>query len=259
MGDVLTWSAVAIAVVMVGTWILSVVIRNASIVDIVWGLGFVVVAWVSRAVGDGDEARQWLLTILTTVWGVRLGGYLFWRNSGHGEDFRYRSMRKRWGPRFPLISLVTVFALQGTLMWIVSLGVQIGQDDPSPSVGPLAVIGVLVYAVGLFFEIVGDAQLTRFKADPNSAGKVMDRGLWRYTRHPNYFGDACVWWGLAIIAAESGSGAWGLIGAAVMTFFLRRVSGVTLLERSLKKRREGYDQYIARTSPFVPRPPKRVG
>lgn len=147
MGDVLTWSAVAIAVVMVGTWILSVVIRNASIVDIVWGLGFVVVAWVSRAVGDGDEARQWLLTILTTVWGVRLGGYLFWRNSGHGEDFRYRSMRKRWGPRFPLISLVTVFALQGTLMWIVSLGVQIGQDDPSPSVGPLAVIGVLVYAV----------------------------------------------------------------------------------------------------------------
>lgn len=258
MGDVLTWSAVAIAVVMVGTWILSVVIRNASIVDIVWGLGFVVVAWVSRAVGDGDEARQWLLTILTTVWGVRLGGYLFWRNSGHGEDFRYRSMRKRWGPRFPLISLVTVFALQGTLMWIVSLGVQIGQDDPSPSVGPLAVIGVLVYAVGLFFEIVGDAQLTRFKADPNSAGKVMDRGLWRYTRHPNYFGDACVWWGLAIIAAESGSGAWGLIGAAVMTFFLRRVSGVTLLERSLKKRREGYDQYIARTSPFVPRPPKRV-
>lgn len=259
MGDVLTWSAVAIAVVMVGTWIVSVVIRNASIVDVVWGLGFVVVAWVSRAVGDGDAARQWLLTILTTVWGVRLGGYLFWRNSGHGEDFRYRSMRKRWGRRFPLISLVTVFALQGTLMWIVSLGVQIGQDDPSPSVGPLAVIGVLVYAVGLFFEIVGDAQLARFKADPNSAGKVMDRGLWRFTRHPNYFGDACVWWGLAIIAAESGSGAWGLIGAAVMTFFLRRVSGVTLLERSLKKRREGYDQYIARTSPFVPRPPKRVG
>ncbi|MGA1648784.1 MAG: DUF1295 domain-containing protein [Ilumatobacteraceae bacterium] len=258
MGDVMGWSAVAIAVLMVSTWLLSVIVKNASIVDIVWGLGFVVVAWVSRLVGDGDDARQWLLTVMTSGWGLRLGAYLFWRNTGHGEDYRYRAMRKHWGPRFPVISLVTVFGLQGALMWIVSLGVQLGQDDASPSVGAIAYIGIAVYLVGLFFEVVGDAQLARFKADPESAGKVMDRGLWRYTRHPNYFGDACVWWGLALVAAETGSGAWGLLGALVMTILLRRVSGVTLLERSLRKRREGYEQYIARTSPFLPRPPKKI-
>ena len=252
------WSALAIVILMVSTWLLSVLIKNASIVDIAWGLGFVVVAWVSRIVGEGDDARQWLLTIMTSVWGLRLGAYLFWRNTGHGEDYRYRAMRKRWGPRFPLISLVTVFALQGTLMWIVSIGVQLGQADATPSLGAIAYVGVAVYLVGLFFEVVGDAQLARFKADPDSAGKVMDRGLWRYTRHPNYFGDACVWWGLALVAAETGSGAWGLVGALVMTVLLRRVSGVTLLERSLRKRREGYEQYIARTSAFVPRPPKKI-
>ena len=257
MGDVMLASAVAILILMVSTWIVSVIITNASIVDIVWGLGFVVVAWVGRVVGDGNDARQWLLTLLTTLWGLRLAGYLAWRNTGHGEDFRYRSMRKRWGSRFPLVSLLTVFGLQGTLMWIVSLGVQLGQADATPDLGILALIGVVVYAVGLFFEVVGDAQLTKFKADPASAGRVMDRGLWRYTRHPNYFGDACVWWGLALIAAETGGGAWGLIGAAGRTTSPRRVSGVTMLERSLKKRREGYAEYIARTSPFIPRPPKR--
>ena len=258
MGDVMVWSALAIAILMVGTWLLSVILKNASIVDIVWGLGFVITAWVSRGVGDGDSGRQWLLTILTSIWGLRLAGYLLWRNAGHGEDFRYRSMRKRWGARFPLISLVTVFALQGVLMWIVSLPVQLGQDDATPGIGVLSFIGIAVFAFGLFFEVVGDAQLARFKSDQANAGKVMDQGLWRYTRHPNYFGDACVWWGLALIAAETGSGAWGFIGAIVMTYFLRRVSGVTLLERSLKKRREGYEAYIARTSPFIPRRPKAL-
>jgi len=258
MGGTMLWSAIAIGVLMLGTWAVSVAIRNASIVDIVWGFGFVVVAWTSRIVADGDDGRQWVLTVLVTVWGLRLAGYLWWRNTGHGEDFRYRSMRKRWGSRFPVVSLVTVFGLQGVLMWIVSIGVQTGQADPSPGVGPLAVMGIIVFLVGLFFEAVGDAQLVRFKADPANAGKVMDRGLWRYTRHPNYFGDAVVWWGIAIVAAESGGGAWGLLGAAVMTYFLRRVSGVTLLERSLKKRREGYEQYMATTSPFFPRPPKRT-
>lgn len=258
MGDVMMWSAVGIAALMVTTWIVSVVMTNASIVDIVWGAGFVLTAWISRIVGDGDELRQWLLTILTTIWGSRLAVYLLWRNSGHGEDFRYRAMRKRWGPRFSWISLVTVFCLQGVLMWIVSLPVQLGQTDATPRVGVLAWVGVAVFAVGLFFEVVGDAQLARFKSDETNAGKVMNSGLWRYTRHPNYFGDACVWWGLSLVAAETGSAAWGLIGAVVMTVLLRRVSGVTLLEKSLKKRREGYDEYIRRTSPFLPLPPKRV-
>ncbi len=254
----LSTAAITIAIVMVATWIVSVAIRNASIGDIVWGLGFVLVAGAVRLRVDGDDDRQWLLTVMTTIWGLRLAGYLAWRNTGHGEDYRYRAMRKRWGSRFPLISLVTVFAFQGLMMWVVSLPVQLGQADATPDrLGALAWIGVAVWVVGLAFETVGEAQLARVKADPANAGQVMDRGLWRYTRHPNYFGDACVWWGIALVAAETGTGAWGLIGAALMTVLLRRVSGVTLLEKSLVKRREGYTDYVARTSPFFPRPPKR--
>jgi steroid 5-alpha reductase family enzyme len=142
-------------------------------------------------------------------------------------------------------------------MWIVSLPVQLGQVSNDPGLRILGVIGILVWALGLGFEAIGDAQLVRFKADPDNAGKVMDRGLWRYTRHPNYFGDACVWWGIALVAAETGLGAIGFIGALVMTIFLRRVSGVTLLEKSLVKKRPGYEEYVARTSPFVPRRPRR--
>ena len=252
----MTRAAVTIAILMLGTWLFSLILKNASIVDVSWGLGFVAVAWAGRLDSHGDSARQWILTALVSVWGLRLAGYLFWRNHSGGEDFRYRAMRKRWGSRFGMISLVTVFALQGTLMWVVSLPVQLGQIRTSP-VGPLAYIGAAVWLIGISFEAVGDFQLARFKADPAQAGRVMDRGLWRYTRHPNYFGDSVVWWGIALVAAETGVGAWGFVGAAVMTVLLLKVSGVALLEKSLVKRREGYAEYIARTSAFVPLPPKR--
>ena len=254
----MTTAALAIACLMIGTWLVSLALKNASIVDITWGLGFVLVAWAVFARVDGNAGRQALLVTMTTLWGLRLAIHLYIRNHGKGEDFRYRAMRKRWGPRFPLISLATVFTVQGVLMWIVSLPVQLGQVSASPDLGVLAWIGVVVWAIGLFFEVVGDAQLARFKKDPGNAGRVMSSGLWRYTRHPNYFGDACVWWGIALVAAETSVGRWGLIGAAVMTFLLRRVSGVTLLEKSLVKRRAGYDDYVARTAPFVPRPPKQL-
>jgi steroid 5-alpha reductase family enzyme len=232
------------------------VIKNASIVDIVWGSGFVVVAWVSYAVADGDDTRRIVIALMVTLWGLRLAGYLAKRNIGHGEDYRYRAMRKHWGARFPIVSLVTVFLLQGVLMWVVSIGVQLGQVPATPSFGPIGTMGILVWMVGLAFEAVGDLQLSRFKADPANAGKVMDKGLWSLTRHPNYFGDSLVWWGIAIVAAESGLGAWGFLGAAVMNFLLVRVSGVALLEKSLSKRKEGYADYVARTSAFLPRPPK---
>lgn len=256
IGDALLYSAIAIAVVMVTTWIVSVVVKNASIVDIVWGLGFVVVAWVLAFAIDGDGGRQTLLVILVSVWGLRLSGYLFRRNHGKGEDWRYVAMRKRWGSRFPLISLVTVFGLQGVIMWLVSLPVQIGNGDSTPGVGPLAVIGIAVWGVGILFEAVGDAQLAKFKANPDNAGKVMDQGLWSLTRHPNYFGDSLVWWGIAIVSAESGTGVIGFIGPVVMTFFLMKVSGVPMLERSMAKRKPGYADYMRRTSAFFPRPPK---
>jgi len=254
----LVTAAITIVVLMLATWVVSVIVKNASIVDIVWGFGFVCVAWAVRLRVDELAARQWLLVVMTTIWGLRLAGYLFWRNHGKGEDYRYRAMRKHWGPRFPLISLGTVFAVQGALMFVVSLPVQLGQTRTTPDIGALAWVGVALWLVGLFFETVGDIQLALFKNDPANAGVVMDRGLWRYTRHPNYFGDACVWWGIALVAAETTVGRWGLIGAAVMTILLRRVSGVTLLEKSLVKRRAGYTEYVARTSPFFPRPPKRA-
>jgi steroid 5-alpha reductase family enzyme len=252
-------AAITIAALMLATWVVSVAVRNASIVDIVWGLGFVAVAWtvLLTTTDQGLDSRRSLLVALTTVWGLRLGGYLFRRNHGNGEDYRYRAMRKRWGSRFTVVSLGTVFALQGTLMWIVSLPVQRGLIDATPSLGVVAWVGVALWIVGFGFEVFGDAQLARFKANPVNAGQVMDRGVWRYTRHPNYFGDACLWWGLGLIGAETGQW-WVLVGPAVMTVLLVRVSGVALLEKSLSKRKPGYAEYVTRTSAFIPMPPRRT-
>jgi len=258
MTEAMLIAAITIMCVMVATWLLSLALKNASIVDIVWGLGFVITSWVLALTIDGDSTRQILLAVMVGAWGLRLGGYLAKRNIGHGEDWRYKAMRKKKGARFGLISLVTVFGLQGVLMWVVSLPVMFGNSDATPGVGPLAVIGVMVWAVGLSFEAVGDWQLAKFKKDPNNAGKVMQTGLWSLTRHPNYFGDALLWWGIGIVGAETGTGVIGFIGPVVMTVFLLRVSGVPMLERSLMKRREGYAEYAARTSAFIPRPPKRI-
>lgn len=259
MNDVTTALLVAagvIAALMLATWLVSLARKDASIVDIVWGLGFVVVAWAVFVTTDGNQTRRILLVAMTMIWGLRLATHLFLRNRGKGEDHRYQAMRRRYGERFAVVSLYLVFGLQGVLMWIVSLPLQLGQTREAPDVGVIAGIGIAVWAFGMYFEAVGDWQLARFKRDPANAGKVMDQGLWRYTRHPNYFGDACVWWGIALVAAETGVGAIGLVGALVMTVLLRRVSGVTLLERSLVKRRPGYEDYVARTSPFLPRRPR---
>lgn len=258
MGSSMLIAAITIAVIMVSTWLLSVIIKNASIVDIVWGAGFAITSWVLALTVEGDSGRQLLLAIMVGVWGTRLALYLAKRNIGHGEDWRYKAMRKKAGKKFTYSSLVTVFGLQGALMWVVSLPVQFGNGDSSPGVGPLAVIGIMVWLVGLSFEAIGDFQLARFKKDPNNAGKVMDQGLWSLTRHPNYFGDALLWWGIGIVGAETGSGVIGFIGPVAMTFFLLRISGVPMLERSLSRRREGYAEYAARTSQFIPRPPKKI-
>ena len=257
--DVLATAALAILVIVVATWIVSLVLTDASIIDIVWGAGFVAVAVVSAVVGDGDGQRSTLLIVLVGIWGIRLAAYLWWRNHGSGEDPRYQAMRRRAGDSFATRSLVTVFLLQGVLMWMVSLPIQLAMTPTEPEgVGALAVAGVVLWGIGIFFEVVGDAQLARFRADPHNAGQVMDKGLWRYTRHPNYFGDFCVWWGIFLVAAETTDARFGVIGPIVMTVLLVRVSGVALLERSITKRRPGYEEYAATTSSFFPRPPKAV-
>ncbi|WP_254127027.1 DUF1295 domain-containing protein [Aquihabitans sp. G128] len=252
-------AAGVVAGLMVLTWVVSLLVHDASIVDIIWGAAFVVVTAAVAALADGVGARRVLLLVMVAVWGLRLSGYLARRNLGHGEDYRYQAMRKRYGERFGLISLVVVFGLQGVLVWVVSLPVQLAVSADRPAgLGPLAALGVLLWLVGLFFEAVGDAQLARFKADPANQGQVMDQGLWRLTRHPNYFGDFCVWWGIFLVAAETGPGRFGVIGPLVMSFLLLRVSGVAMLEKTIGKRRPGYAEYVARTSAFFPRPPKAV-
>ena len=249
-------SAVVIVVIMVITWLVSLARHDAGIVDPVWPLGFVAVAITGAIAGGGALATRMLLLALVGIWGLRLSAHLFRRNLGAGEeDFRYRAMRERRGERFWIISLFTVFLLQGVLMWVVSLPVQLAATS-STGVG-WAVAGTVLWAVGLGFEAVGDAQLTRFKADPASRGQVLDTGLWRYTRHPNYFGDALVWWGIFVVAAGTGVGAWGVVGPLLMTVLLVKVSGAALLERDIAERRPGYAEYVRRTSGFIPRPPRR--
>lgn len=258
MQNVFPATVAAVAAAMAILWLVSLARRDASIVDIYWGPGFAWIAAVACAGGaGGDPARGALSLALVSLWGLRLGAYLFWRKRGAGEDYRYQAMRRRHGERFGLVSLGTVFGLQGALAWIVSLPVQVVHFSDGGPLGWTDAVGVLLFAVGFVFETVGDWQLARFRADPASRGRVMDRGLWRYTRHPNYFGDACVWWALFAIALATPAGPWTLPAPLLMSFLLLRVSGVTLLERSLRKRRPGYADYVARTSAFFPLPPKR--
>jgi len=255
--DLLAAEAGIVLALVTALWLVSVALRDSSIVDVFWGCGFVIVAWFAYVLGDGSPDRRLLLALLVTVWGLRLTVYLARRNLGAGEDRRYAAMRRRHGERWPLRSLVVVFWLQGTLMWVVSLPVQVAMADPTPAgFGVLDWVGTAVWVVGLAFEAIGDRQLARFKSDPANRGKVMDRGLWRYTRHPNYFGDFCVWWGIWLVALATGSAWWTVIGPVVMSILLIRVSGAAPLERSMVKRREGYEDYVVRTSPFFPLPPR---
>lgn len=239
-------------------WIVSLRIRDASIVDIWWGPGFALIALLSFALTpEGALPRRQLVLVLTTIWGLRLGTHLLVRNTGRDEDFRYAAMREAWGHGFATKSLTRVFLLQAGLMWVVSFPVQAAMRSATPAtLGFFDYAGILVFAFGLFFETVGDRQLARFKADPANAGRVMDRGLWRFTRHPNYFGDACVWWGLWLIAFAVPGGFWSIVGPIAMTVLLTQVSGVPMLERTIGERRPDYDEYARRTSAFVPRSPR---
>ncbi len=236
------------------TWIVSVLQRNVTIVDSLWSLLFVFGAWTYAHVVGLPGPRVTLLLALVTAWGLRLALYLSWRNLGHEEDRRYQAIRRRNEPNFAFKSLYLVFALQAVLAWIISLPLVGAVAVPGP-LGILDIAGAALCVVGLVFEAGGDWQLARFKRDPANAGKVMDRGLWRYTRHPNYFGDFCVWWGFYAIALAAGAW-WSVPGPLLMSYLLLKVSGVRLLERDIGKRRPEYADYVRRTNAFFPGPPK---
>ena len=236
------------------TWVVSVVKRNVTIVDTLWSLLFVIGAAVYVATADTPTQRAWLVLGLVSLWGLRLAAYLAWRNRGHEEDRRYQAIRRRNEPNFALKSLWLIFGFQAVLAWVISLPLAGAVAGAAP-LGPLDGLGIALWAIGLYFEAVGDWQLARFKSDPANAGQVMDRGLWRYTRHPNYFGDFCVWWGLYLLALSAGAW-WSIVGPLIMSFLLLRFSGVRLLERDIGERRPAYAGYVRRTNAFFPGPPR---
>lgn len=242
-------------------WLISIRIRNISIVDIFWGPAFGVVALLTYFLSGeaGLESRKILLTTLTVAWSLRLGIYLLRRNHGKGEDPRYTAaFRNRHPHNLHAHTLIRVFLLQGLLIWLISAPVQVGSYLAQPDhLGAPAILGCVLWLVGFAFEAIGDAQLARFKADPANRGKVMDRGLWRYTRHPNYFGDACLWWGLFAIACDHWIGLLTIFSPLLMTHFLLNVTGKRMLEKRLQKSRPEYAAYVARTSGFFPLPPRR--
>lgn len=256
MTDLLLVAALAIGLLMLVTWVISVVINDASIVDIVWGLGFAIATTAAYLASQLRPAtdRLVLMLVMVVVWGLRLSIYLAWRNLGKGEDRRYQAMRKKSPDTFWIVSLFTVFGLQAVLMWVVAVPAVVTMASDT-RLWWLDWVGVGLWAVGLFFETTGDIQLARFKTQPDSKGKVMDRGLWRYTRHPNYFGDFCVWWGIYLVAAAGGAW-WSIFSPLVMTALLMRYSGAGLLEKTITKRRPEYADYMERTNTFFPGPPK---
>lgn len=238
-------------------WLISVVLKDASIVDSFWGLGFVVLAGLYYALdGDGYHGRKLVILVLTAIWGLRLSIHIALRNAGKGEDPRYQNFRQTYGPdRYWWFSYFQVFLLQGALIVIISAPLMAAMAIAGPDAFTvLDGLGALVWLVGFVFEAGGDWQLARFKRDPANEGQVLDSGLWAYTRHPNYFGDAAQWWGFWLIAASTGWGALTVFSPALMTTLLVYVSGVAMLERRMRQKPK-YADYIRRTSAFFPRPP----
>ncbi len=262
----LSFNAAALLAAILLLWAYSVRIKDVSFIDAFWAFGMVLLAWATWAQSGAPGARSHLLLGLTTLWGLRLSGHLWTRWRAHGEDPRYAkimgSVIEKKGWSWSKTSLLSVFLTQAPLLFITCLPAQLGiwaSDGGRTVIGPLGALGAAIALIGIAFETIGDAQLNSFRANPANKGKVLDTGLWRYTRHPNYFGDACTWWGIWLVAAETGLPGWiSIIGPIFLTFTLTRWSGKPLLERGMKKTRPEYAAYVAQTSGFFPWPPKKA-
>ena len=249
-----SWSGAALLLVAAVFWLISLLRNDVSIVDSLWSLMFLLVALVYSAMSSNIGPREALILVMVTLWALRLSVYITWRNHGQPEDYRYQEIRANNEPGFRFKSLYIVFVLQAVLAWVISLplaGAISGQSD----IGFLDFAGVALFLVGLFFESIGDLQLSRFRKDPENAGKVLDTGLWRYTRHPNYFGNFTLWWGFYMVALSAGAW-WTVVSPLLMTFLLLKVSGVAMLEKDIGARRPRYQQYIRQTNAFFPGLPR---
>jgi steroid 5-alpha reductase family enzyme len=241
---------------MTALWPLSVRLRDVSIIDILWAPAFAILAWSHVFVPPHLDARGWIALTLVTLWGLRLGGHILarWRQLGH-EDYRYAEIRRRNGPNFPLTSLLWIFWLQALLLWVISWPLQAALSG-SRALNATDMVGVAMIAAGILIEAIADAQLTRFRADPGNRGKVLDTGIWGWSRHPNYFGDFLMWWGFFALGIAAGGPWWIILGPIAMSALLLHYSGAGLMEDTIKDRRPGYDDYVRRTSLFVPWPPR---
>jgi steroid 5-alpha reductase family enzyme len=249
------YSVAAVAVVLIVTFTVAQVVGKHSVIDTAWGLLFcstAITAFVASS-GHGDTVRRTLLLALPLAWGLRLAAHIGRRSRGRPEDPRYERMLARAKGNPQLYALRSIYVLQGSLALAIASPIVLGSFEAAP-VRATAWIGVTLWVVGVLFEAIGDAQLERWRADPSHEGKVIDVGLWHYTRHPNYFGDACVWWGIFLITADAWPGVVTIYAPVLMTFLLTRGSGVRLLEQHMAGR-DGWDDYVARTSLFVPLPP----
>lgn len=237
------------------TWLVSLPLRNVSIADVLWGL-MLFAAGVLYALGSDPRAPRLPVVLwLLALWAARLSFYITARNSGKGEDRRYQDIRARHSPGFALKSLYVVFWFQALLAWIISLPL-LGAFASNQPIGWLDYLGVAFWIVGFIFEAGGDWQLAKFRKEPANAGRVMDQGLWRFTRHPNYFGEFCTWWGFYFMALSAGAW-WSVPGPLLLTFLLLRFSGVRLLEKDIGNRRPQYADYVLKTNAFFPGPPRK--
>ena len=255
--NVVVITAILLLILMTILWLISIALKNASIVDIFWGIGFIIIAWTAYTLTPGGYLpRENLVCAMTTLWGLRLALHIGIRNWGKPEDSRYAAWRKENGSDWWWKSYFKVFLLQGFLMWIISAPIVAAQTSGFPAIlTPLDLIGAAFWVFGLAFESVADIQLARFKRDAANRGEILTSGVWAFSRHPNYFGEAIVWWGYYFIALAAGFG-WTIYSPSIMTWLLVRVSGVPMLERSMKLK-PGYEDYMRRTSAFIPWFPKR--
>jgi len=248
-----------VVVVLGVTFVVALRVGRHAVVDVAWGLGFAAIAIATFVASDGvgDGTLSVLALLMTVVWGVRLAVHIGLRLRGGGEDPRYQAMLDKAPGDGRLFALRRIYLTQGVVMWFVSLPVQAAMFVQGEA-NLCTLLGIVLWILGFFFETVGDWQLTRFRNDPSTDGQVLDTGLWRYTRHPNYFGDACVWWGISLVAFSAWPGVLTVLSPIVMTWLLARGTGKPLLEKGMAERRPGYAEYVRRTSGFVPLPPKRA-
>jgi len=250
------YSAICIFFYMSFIFLLAWIKKDSSIVDIAWGIGFISVAILTSFLEAGFAPRHVLVTALIFLWGTRLAAHIAIRNKGRGEDFRYAQWRKDWGMWFFIRSFFQIYMLQGFLLLIIAYPVMLINHSEEPGIKFLDILGLIIWLIGFFFEAVGDYQLSKFKRKAENKRKIMTQGLWRYTRHPNYFGEIAMWWGIFLIALSVKSGWTAIVSPLVITFLLLRVSGITMLEKKYVGNKE-FEEYAKRTSAFFPWFPKK--